>query len=101
MDFKTSHVRRVRSAVIMAIAALAATAADAHDKRRWRDGHERDPVVFSFATVGDNRQDLKSPDPTTLLAVDPNTGEGGPSLTGTLLPQDKEYLQNSLAWTTI
>src|SRR5882757_569928 len=99
MVFNHSHARRVRSAV--ALAALAATAAGAHDKDRWHDGHDRDPVVFSFATVGDNRQDLKSPDPTVLLAVDPNTGEGGPSLTGTLLPQDKEYLQNSLAWTTI
>jgi hypothetical protein len=99
MVFNNSHARRVRSAV--ALAALAATTAGAHDEDRWHDGHDRDPVVFSFATVGDNRQDLKSPDPTVLLAVDPNTGEGGPSLTGTLLPQDKEYLQNSLAWTTI
>jgi hypothetical protein len=101
MVFKTSHVRRVRSAVVMALSALVATAAGAHDRDRWHDGHDHDPVVFSFATVGDNRQDIKSPDPTTLLAVDPDTGEGGPSLTGTLLPQDKEYLQNSLAWTTI
>jgi Calcineurin-like phosphoesterase len=100
--------RSVRSAVILALSALVATGAaglagahgqDKHDRDRDHDG--RDPVVFSFATVGDNRQDLKSPDPTTLLAVDPDTGEGGPSLTGTLLPQDKEYLQNSLAWTTI
>jgi hypothetical protein len=101
MVFNNSHARRVRSAVALALSALTATAAGAHDKDRWHDGHDRDPVVFSFATVGDNRQDLKSPDPTTLLAVDPNTGEGGPSLTGTLLPQDKEYLQNSLAWSTI
>src|ERR1700761_389385 len=109
MVLKTGHVRRGRSAVIMTIscfaataaAVFAATAAGAHDTDRWHQGHDHDPVVFSFATVGDNRQDLKSPDPTTLLAVDPNTNEGGPSLTGTLLPQDKEYLQNSLAWTTI
>jgi hypothetical protein len=101
MVFNNSQAGRVRVAVVLALAALAAGTAGAHDKDRWHDGHDRDPVVFSFATVGDNRQDLKSPDPTVLLAVDPNTGEGGPSLTGTLLPQDKEYLQNSLAWTTI
>src|SRR4051812_45292519 len=101
MVFNNSHARRVRSAVILALTALTATAAGANDRDRWHEGHDRDPVVFSFATVGDNRQDIKSPDPTTLLAVDPNTGEGGPSLTGTLLPQDKQYLQNSLAWTTL
>jgi len=104
MDSKFGSARHVRSAVVLAMSALAAAAAGAHEKdNRDRDSrwHDRDPVVFSFATVGDNRQDIKSPDPTTLLAVDPNTGEGGPSLTGTLLPQDKEYLQNSLAWTTI
>jgi hypothetical protein len=98
------HARRVRSAVILTLSALAATGTAAPAGAHGRDSHEhegRDPVVFSFATVGDNRQDLKSPDPTTLLAVDPDSGEGGPSLTGTLLPQDKEYLQNSLAWTTI
>ncbi len=107
---RPSHARRVRSSVILALSALAATGtaglAGAHgrdyrDHEHDHDSHDRDPVVFSFATVGDNRQDLKRPDPTALLAVDPDTGEGKPSLTGTLLPQDKEYLQNSLAWTTI
>lgn len=102
MFSKIGHAR-VQSAVVLALAALATAAVGAHEKDNHdRDSrHDRDPVVFSFATVGDNRQDLKSPDPTALLAVDPNTGEGGPSLTGTLLPQDKEYLQNSLAWTTL
>jgi Calcineurin-like phosphoesterase len=52
-----------------------------------------DPVVFSFATVGDSRQDPAKADPTTFLAGSP----GAPSLTGTLLPQDAEYLQNSAA----
>ena len=104
MVFKTGLTRRVRAAVVMALSAVAVATAGAHEKDNherdhWHEG--RDPVVFSFATVGDNRQDLKSPDPTTLLAVDPNTGEGGPSLTGTLLPQDKQWLQNSLAWTTL
>jgi len=84
------------------VATGAADLASAHGRDKHdRDHDGRDPVVFSFATVGDNRQDMKSPDPTALLAVDPDTGEGGPSLTGTLLPQDKEYVQNSLAWTTI
>ena len=42
-----------------------------------------DPVVFSFATVGDSRQDPSAPDPTTLL----------PNINGTLLPQDAQWLQ--------
>ncbi|MBV8062131.1 MAG: hypothetical protein JOY51_00970, partial [Nevskia sp.] len=50
-----------------------------------------DPVVFSFATVGDSRQDPSSPDPTTLL----------PNNTGSLLPQDAQWLTNSKAWTRI
>jgi hypothetical protein len=54
-----------------------------------------DPVIFSFATVGDSRQDPTSPDATTLLAVNPLTLAGGPSLSGTLLPQDAQWLQNT------
>jgi len=50
--------------------------------------HAADPVVFSFATVGDSRQDPSSPDPTTLL----------PNNTGALLLQDKQFLQNSKAF---
>ncbi len=50
-----------------------------------------DPVVFSFATVGDSRQDPVNADPTTLL---PNT-------TGTLLKQDAIWLQNTKAWARI
>ena len=60
-----------------------------------------DPIVFSFTAVGDSRQDPTAPDPTTLLAVSPTTGAGVPSLTGTLLPQDAQWLQNSKAWTRI
>jgi len=50
-----------------------------------------DPVIFSFATVGDTRQDPTSPDATTLM--------GG--IKGTLLPQDAQWLQNSKAWARI
>ncbi len=50
-----------------------------------------DPVIFTFATVGDSRQDPKSPDPTTLI----------PEYTGTLLAQDKIWLQNTKAWARI
>jgi hypothetical protein len=62
-----------------------------------------DPVIFSFATVGDSRQDPAAPDQTTLLAIgelgaagQPNS-PGFPSLTGSLLPQDAQWLQNTKA----
>ncbi len=71
------------ASVAFCITAIAAAAS--------ADAQTADPVVFSFATVGDSRQDLKSPDPTTLL----------PNNTGTLLPQDKEFLQNTLAFQMI
>jgi len=58
-----------------------------------------DPVIFSFATVGDSRTDPGKPDATTLLANPSPTTEGGaPSLTGTILPQDNEWVQNTLAF---
>ena len=60
-----------------------------------------DPVVFSFVSVGDSRQDPTAPDPTTLLAVSPTTGAGVPSKSGSLLPQDAIWLQNTKAWTRI
>ena len=61
-----------------------------------------DPVVFSFATVGDNRQDPKKPDPTTFVANSSPTTEGGAySQSGALLPQDAYFLQNSAAWSEI
>ena len=65
---------------------------------------DRDPVVFSFSTVGDSRQDPASPDPTVLLTPgEPGAFSSGatlgtpsqpgtPELTGTLLPQDSTFL---------
>jgi hypothetical protein len=61
-----------------------------------------DPVIFSFATVGDSRTDPNKPDATTLLAnPSPTTQGGAPSLTGTILPQDNEWVQNTQALATI
>jgi hypothetical protein len=61
-----------------------------------------DPVIFSFATVGDSRTDPGKPDATTLLAnSSPTTQGGAPSLTGTILSQDNEWVQNSAAFGTI
>jgi hypothetical protein len=79
---------RAASALIFSLSVLSAGSAIAQ-------GY--DPVVFSFATVGDSRQDPAKADPTTFLAGSP----GAPSLTGTLLPQDAEYLQNSAATNAI
>ncbi len=53
-----------------------------------------DPVVFTFSTVGDTRQDPASPDPTTLLPPPPATG-------GALLPQDAQWLQNTRVWARV
>jgi len=61
-----------------------------------------DPVIFSFATVGDSRTDPGKPDATTLLANPSPTTQGGvASLTGTILPQDNMWVQNTLAYGTI
>ena len=46
--------------------------------------------MFTFATVGDTRQDPTKPDATTLV--------GSPKA---LLPQDKMWLQNTKAWSRI
>ena len=91
--FGRGRLSRVITASVIGVGALCG----AH----LASAQSSDPVVFSFATVGDSRQDPKSPDPTTLFALNPATGAGAPSLTGTLLPQDKEWLQNSQAWSTI
>ena len=53
--------------------------------------HAADPVVFSFATVGDSRTDPAAPDPTTLLGGD----------NGIELQQDKLWVQNTKAFSRI
>jgi hypothetical protein len=85
-------VRSATAAVAVAAGIFAANGAAAQTN---------DPVIFSFATVGDNRQDPKSPDPTSLVAFNSSTGAGAYSVTGTVLSQDAMYLQNSAAWSAI
>jgi Calcineurin-like phosphoesterase len=106
----TAQSRRVRVAVATVLAsALLAGATQAQNFNHDHDGPSRDddPVVFSFATVGDSRQDPATPDPTTLLeAGEPGTFSSGatlgtasqpgkPDLTGTLLPQDATFLTDT------
>jgi len=58
-----------------------------------------DPVIFSFSTVGDSRTDPGKPDATTLLANPSPTAQGGvPSLTGSILPQDNQWVTNTMAF---
>ncbi len=71
----------IRSALTLAVAALTiAVPMFAH-------AVDADPVVLSFSTVGDSRQDPASPDGTTPLA--------------TMSGQDKLWLQNSKAFSRI
>ena len=108
----TAQSRCVRVAVATVLAgAMLAGATQAQDFNHDHDGRSRDedPVVFSFATVGDSRTETVAPDPTTLLeAGEPgkfSTGAalgtpsepGKPDLTGTLLPQDATFLTNTKA----
>jgi hypothetical protein len=86
-------LRSVSATCALLIAAVSSSVASAQ---------VADPVVFSFATVGDSRTDPNKPDATTLLANgSPTTTGGSPSLTGTILPQDNEWVQNTLAFGTI
>lgn len=95
-----SLMRRATAACLFSFAAVSVIGVtSAHEEER--DRHE-DPVVFSFATVGDSRTDPNKPDATTLLANPNPTSQGGvPSLTGTILPQDNEYVQNTQAFGAI
>ena len=74
------------NARVYALAVLVSSlpwAASAHEEERDNDG--RDPVVLTFSTVGDSRQDAVTFDPTTV----PLSG------------QDKIWLQNTKAWSRI
>jgi hypothetical protein len=83
-------------------AVISATLTGALGAAHMAQAQSYDPVVFSFATVGDNRQDPKKPDPTTFLANSSPTTEGGYySQSGGVLPQDQYFLQNSAAWSEI
>lgn len=92
--------------LVLALSALAGSVGAQPHRPDGPEGHDfpgNDPVVFSFATVGDSRQDPANFDPTTGLAFgEPGApGEpsapGTPSLTGSLLPQDAHWLQNTKA----
>jgi hypothetical protein len=86
--------RRVSAACAVSIVAMSAAGT--------ASAQANDPVVFSFATLGDSRTDPNKPDATTLLAnPSPTTQDGGPSLTGTILPQDNMWVQNTLAFGSI
>jgi hypothetical protein len=106
--------RLVRVAVAAALAGATLTAATQARGVLGFDGpdfggpgNDNDPVVFSFSTVGDSRQDPATPDPTTLLTPgEPGTFSSGttlgtpsepgkPDLTGTLLPQDATFLTDT------
>lgn len=91
---RTVRVMRAVTAPVLGLA-LAAVAGGAF-------AQSVDQVVFSFATVGDSRTDPNKPDATTLLANPSPQSQGGvPSLTGTILPQDNLWVQNTQALATI
>jgi len=58
---------------------------------------DADPVVLTFSTVGDSRQDPVTFDPTTMDPVSLDTSVSPPALRG----QDKIWLQNTKAWSRI
>jgi len=81
-DFKRAS--RVTSAMTIGAIALSALALSPA-------AHASDPVIFSFATVGDSRQDNAAPDATQLI----------PQFSGSILPQDHQWLQNTQAFSEI
>jgi hypothetical protein len=95
-------VRTALAATVL-LAGVATAQVSSSDARARSNQGGPDPVVFSFATVGDSRQDPATFDPTTALAIgEPGASgkpaaPGTPSLTGQLLPQDAHWLQNTKA----
>jgi hypothetical protein len=98
MQSRTSTRRDLRRALVGSLMSVAAFGAV-----QSAQAQSSDPVIFSFATVGDSRTDPGKPDATTLLAASStSTTQGGaPSLTGTILPQDNEWVTNTQAFATI
>jgi hypothetical protein len=92
-QLRTPSLRRLAVTAAMAAGAIgSASSASA----------QSDPVIFSFSTVGDSRTDPGKADATTLLAnPSPGTEGGMPSLTGTILPQDNQWVTNTEALQTI
>ena len=81
-----AHSRNIRFRVaIAATLIIASFSFQAGSAWATEVDDDRDPVVLSFSTVGDSRQDPANPDPTTL----PVSG------------QDQLWLQNSKAWSRI
>lgn len=112
-DQSRRHVR-IAVAAVLTSALMTGAAARAQDfNPGWQHDHDEDPVVFSFATVGDSRQDPAAPDPTTLLeAGEPGSFSSGstlgtpsqpgkPDLSGTLLPQDATFLTDTKPFSRI
>jgi hypothetical protein len=79
---RSKFTKAAAAVTLGAVLGLAGTTARAGNEH---EGDGRDRVVLTFSTVGDSRQDLAAPDPTTL----PLSG------------QDALWLQNTRAWSRI
>lgn len=82
---RTSFYHLTQRAFIAVAFIVGASALHADERDGDREDDRRDPVVLSFSTVGDSRQDPLTADATTL----PLSG------------QDARWLQNTKAWTRI
>src|SRR5262249_55016543 len=91
-------IRRSRAGKASIVAVSVVSALGALGVNQIASAQADDPVVFSFATVGDSRQDPKKADPTTFLAnPSPALQGGAPNFSGVVLPQAQLFLQNSAA----